>query len=392
MYTRGNFFIAQTRTLMDDSETPSTHPTERPRRLGRLWLVLIGGTVALAGIRLTPAEKFGDNANRFLATLICSLIVLLLCCAWLLRDSGLLRRTRRRMLLALVLMVAVFAATMRIDRWGGNMQPQLRPRLWVVKVFHKVGIDLGTLIFHEARTAADALDYTAAATDSHAFFGPTHNGVFSPTGKLVRDWAAKPPREVWRIDVGNGWSSFAVVGHYGFTQQQTTDMTFEQVTCLDLNDGKLQWVHSNAPGYDWVLGGKGPRSTPTFHNGKLYALGSAGLLNCFDAATGKVLWSHDIVKEHNAEAPMWGKSCSPLIVKSQQHGDLVVLSAGGKDGHSLVAYQADDGKLVWHGGDDPSGYATPVECTLGGVRQILIVNFQSVVGHDLETGAVSTLR
>lgn len=352
----------------------------------RLALLLGGGGVALMGIRLTSAEIFGGNANRFLATEICSLIVGLLFCAWLIRDSGLARKSRYGIAGALLLFAAAGAGAYQVERpiFDGDMQQSFAKRRWFAALSGDKVIDVAP----EARTASTSLTLHSTEFDSPSFFGPTHDGHFSlPAGKkLACDWAAKPPKQLWRTPVGPGWSSFAVVSHYGFTQQQTSDEAFEQVACLDLDTGKHEWVHSDAPGYYWQLGGYGPRATPTFHQGKLFTLGSNGLLTSFDAATGKVLWSHDVLKETNAEAPMWGKSSSPTIVNTKAHGDVVVVSVGGKAGHSLVAFRADTGEVAWHGGDDPAGYATPMVAVLGGLRQVLIVNFQSVTGHDVETG------
>jgi len=362
-------------------------PGERPLSLRRLSAIVILGAVALVGIQLTPKEVFGDNARKFLATEVCSLLIGLALCAWLVIDSGLSRRVRRRISIAYVLIALALVAVFRLD-WKGDMEQIAKPRRWVLNVARAIGVDVGD-VAPEARTASVALKLEPGEFDSYSFLGPTHDGKFKPAGgKPARDWAARPPKLLWRVPVGDGWSSFVVVGDYVYTQQQTTDEAFEQVVCLNIRDGKLEWVHSDAPGHNWFLGGHGPRATPAYHDGKLYALGSAGLLNCLDAATGKVLWSRDVVAENNAENPMWGKSSSPLVVKSKSRGDLVVISVGGKAGRSLVAYSAADGKPVWHGGDDPSGYASPVELTLAGLRQIVIVNFQSVVGHDPETGGV----
>lgn len=374
--------------MSNDSQSAPNEASASPRgpKWPRLALLLGGGAVALAGIRLTSAEVFGGNANRFLATEICSLIVGLLFCAWLLRDSGLAKKSRFGIAGALLLFAAAGAGAYQVERpiFDGDMRQSFPKRRWFASLSGDKIVDVAP----EARTAAAALTLNSTEFDSPSFFGPTHDGHFAlPSGKkLARDWAAKPPKQLWRVPVGPAWSSFAVVGHYGFTQQQTSDEAFEQVACFDLDTGKHEWVHSDAPGYYWQLGGYGPRATPTFHQGKLFTLGSKGLLTSFDAATGKVLWSHDVLKENHAEAPMWGKSSSPTIVNTKAHGDVVVVSVGGSAGHSLIAYRADTGQAAWHGGDDPAGYATPMVATLGGVRQVLIVNFQSVTGHDVETG------
>lgn len=360
-------------------------PRRRFTPLARLLTIFGVGGLTLAVIRLAPLPF--DNANRFLATEICTLLIGIALVVWSLQFVFTSRRSRLVVVGLIFVCIAAAVATFRLD-FGGDMQQRLEARVW----FRRIQAQLGfrpPLVIHEAKLASTALVIQPSADDSPAFFGPARDGIYpAGDGKLARDWAAKPPRQLWRTKIGEGCSSFVVVGKYGFTQEQTDDDSAELVTCYDLTDGSLEWIHSDTPGYNWVLGGLGPRATPAFHQGKLYALGSAGLLNCLEAATGKLLWKHDISAENKGEPPQWGKSSSPLIVPTKTHGDVVVVSAGGKEGRSLIAYRADDGREVWHSGDEPSGYATPQLVTLGGEPQIVIVNFQTIEGRNPETGAI----
>lgn len=370
-------------------DTTAGSSASAPRRRftprARLLTIISVGALVLAIIRFAPLPF--DNANRFLATEICSLLIGVVLLVWCLQFVFTTRRLRTLVIGTVLLVIVGLIASFRLD-FGGDMQQRLEPRLWVRQVSAQLGIGRA-LVIHEAKLATNALAIEPTPDDSPSFFGPTRDGIYAEHhGKLARDWTAKPPKELWRKKIGEGCSSFVIAGKYGFTQEQTDDLSAELVTCYDLTDGSQQWVHADAPGHDWVLGGLGPRATPTFHNGKLYAIGSAGLFNCFDAATGKVLWKHDLAKYHRGEPPMWGRSSSPLVVATKTHGDVVVVSVGGDEKHSLVAYDAKDGREIWHDGEDPTGYATPQLVTLGGVPQIVIVNFQTVVGHDLETGAV----
>jgi outer membrane protein assembly factor BamB len=129
------------------------------------------------------------------------------------------------------------------------------------------------------------------------------------------------------------------------------------------------------------IAGIGPRATPTIDNGKVYALGALGHLQCLDGASGKLVWKHDLVTESGATPPQWGKSCSPLVYEN-----LVVASAGGPDGKSLVAYNKHDGKLAWSAGNDASSYSSPALMMLAGVPQIVMVNEQYTSGHDPADG------
>jgi outer membrane protein assembly factor BamB len=175
------------------------------------------------------------------------------------------------------------------------------------------------------------------------------------------------------------------VGKHAITQEQRGPN--ELVVCYDLATGKIQWSHQDDvrwdPGGSGGLGGVGPRATPTVAGGRVYSVGATGTLNCLEAPTGKLLWSHDTLREENAVQVMWGRACSPIVV-----GDWIVVSVGGSENSSLVAYDAGTGKRVWGAGNRQSSYATPVLATLAGVEQIVVVNQDFVTSHDAATGAV----
>jgi outer membrane protein assembly factor BamB len=117
--------------------------------------------------------------------------------------------------------------------------------------------------------------------------------------------------------------------------------------------------------------------------GRVFTVGSNGLLNALDVETGRLLWTRDVVEENGGKVPGWGKSCSPLAV-----GGLVVVSAGGPGGRSLVAYREESGEPAWAAGDDASGYSSPTLAHVAGRDQILIFNEGSVAGHDPRTGSL----
>jgi outer membrane protein assembly factor BamB len=142
--------------------------------------------------------------------------------------------------------------------------------------------------------------------------------------------------------------------------------------------------------HDSFLGGIGPRSTPTIHQGKVYALGATGILRCLDGATGRQVWSQDLLAsvgltpEEDLQAIAWGRAASPLIVDR-----LVVVPLGGPAAGphwSLAAFDAATGRPVWKGGGHQASYCSPGLATLDGQRQILIVNQDYASGHEPETG------
>src|SRR5262245_26588405 len=229
-------------------------------------------------------------------------------------------------------------------------------------------------------TAAAPVSSASAGGDYPQFLGPDRNGVV-PRVRLATDWTARPPRRIWRQPIGAGWSGFAVAGGVAITQEQEGED--ELVVSYDLETGAVRWRHADKARYDTVIAGEGPRATPTIAAGRVFIMGATGRLNALDLATGAVVWSRNVIEENGGENPQWGKSCSPLVL-----GSLVVVSAGGPAGRSLVAYDVETGRPAWQGGSDASGYSSPILAELAGVRQILIFNSGTVAAHDPATGAL----
>ncbi len=280
---------------------------------------------------------------------------------------------RRRVGIVGGVLVALLAALVRIERVSGDIGLQLNWR-WASRADETLP---------DAQSAAVGADVdlrTTTPTDAPQFLGPLRTAVY-PTVQLARDWNAQAPTLRWRQPIGAGWSSFAVVGGYGVTQEQRG--AEELVTCYNLNDGKLMWAQATPVRFHETLAGIGPRATPSIDDGHVYALGAIGHLHCLDGATGKVVWQHNVVTETGATPPQWGKSGSPLVYEN-----LVIVSAGASGGKSLVAYDKQNGQLVWNAGDDASSYSSPALVTLCGVPQVVIVNATKTSGHDPRTGTL----
>src|SRR5205823_3938079 len=124
-------------------------------------------------------------------------------------------------------------------------------------------------------------------------------------------------------------------------------------------------------------GGPGPRATPTVVGGRVYTLGATGLLNCLEGASGRALWTVDILRDNGGHNIDHGVCSSPLVTD-----DLVIVCPTGQAQVSLAAYAADSGKRVWQAGGQPASYGSPLLAEIAGVRQILIHAAEGVAGHD----------
>ena len=199
--------------------------------------------------------------------------------------------------------------------------------------------------------------------------------------QLADDWSRSPPRELWRREVGAGWGSFAVSGGFAFTQEQRGEN--ETVVCYDLDHGRQVWEHIDGGCFRSGTAGDGPRATPNVAGERVFSLGASGILNCLDRRTGRRRWSIDVLTDNRASNLFHGLSGSPLVVAG-----LVVVSAGGREGKSLAAYDCETGERVWRAGDDAAGYGSPQLCKLAGHEQIVILNRATLAGHAVGTGRV----
>ena len=227
---------------------------------------------------------------------------------------------------------------------------------------------------------------TAAATNRLAlanpewpgFRGADRAGIWRGP-KIATNWSTQPPRQIWKIPVGPGWSSFAVAGNMLFTQEQRGPM--ETVVCYDATTGREIWHHQYESRLEDPMGGPGPRATPTLANGGLFATGATGMFFRLNPATGDVVWQKDLKEIGNREAPMWGFAGSPMAI-----GSNVIVWAGGKDGKGLLAFDLETGALRWSAATGDHTYASPQLNIIAGEELVLMLSNDGLVLVEPGTG------
>lgn len=216
--------------------------------------------------------------------------------------------------------------------------------------------------------------------DWPGFRGPARDGRL-PGVRIATDWKQNQPKELWRHRVGPGWSSWAVIGSRAFTQEQRGPD--EVVVCYDANSGSERWAYQDQTRFEEVMGGPGPRATPTFHDGRIYTLGATGHLACLDAVSGKKIWVRDISADSGAKAPMWGFAASPLVVQG-----VVTVFAGGANGKGVLGYRADSGDLAWSAGEITNSYCSMQPAKIDGLEQVVVATREGLTSLDPVAGKV----
>lgn len=372
-------------------QKPAASGFFRPRRYpGPIASVIVTiAALLIAGSRIVGLLEhqprfLDDPAIRNLIALIAGFFAIASLWAWFCFFSIYSLATRRVFMVLPLLVVPVGLAVIlsvgstRVVQFSGSMMPQIAGGERQLEAIKSSGepVDLGT----------------NTPEDFPQFLGPDRSGCLPDRG-LTPDWAANLPRPLWKRPIGAGWSGFAAVNGYAVTMEQRGGE--EAVTCYLIATGEPLWGHSITGRHEQAMGGIGPRSTPTIHRGRVYALGATGVLRCLDGRSGKLLWSEDLRKKYGVTAQedeamvMWGRAASPLIVDS-----MVVVPGGGKTRKNLVAFDAESGSVVWEsenlkedGSPDQIGYASPSLVKLAGQRQIVIVNESTASGHDPSSGS-----
>ncbi len=231
--------------------------------------------------------------------------------------------------------------------------------------------------------------FSAESTDWGTFRGPSGNGIVPALANAT--WSLK---EVWKSPTNLGFSSFAESGGkvYTLVTGETDGNSGETIVCLDEKTGKQLWSKplSIVPKYTGGgdsgtpdnKGGDGSRSTPVVNAGKVYVIDSMLGVFCFDAASGKQVWNHDVMKDNAGVQIKWENAASPVI-----DGDVLLLAGGGA-GQALIGLNKNTGKIVWKGEDDKMTHATPVLADILGVHQAIFFTQTGLVAVDPQKGSV----
>ncbi len=380
------------------NETAAAPPTKESTRLPIKLIAWTVIAISLIWLLYASIGQLNDRFNIDTATPAIAGVVLL-ALTWGLWLGWSVVRLGSWLVSIVIFSLPVALLTLFYIDFGGDGQVVFRPRFWNWKSENYLTVN------EHSATGVDLK--TATEYDFNQFLGPDRNLKVNNGIELATDWEKNPPELLWKIDVGDAWSGFAVVNGYAVTQEQRG--ANECVTCYNVLTGELAWIYQMTRRHEdaLALGKVGPRATPTIHQGRVYTTGGNGILDCIDGTDGSLIWSVDVPGlvgidliprtnslgiDYAAEnsSLMWGRSCSPLIYK-----DTVIVSAGGplgaEDGDddptcTLIAFDLATGEEVWRGGSRRISYGSPNLATIAGKTQIVVMAEQHAVGHDPDTG------
>ena len=217
----------------------------------------------------------------------------------------------------------------------------------------------------------------SSAADWPGLRGPGQDGI--AVGESLADtWPVDGPPILWSRDLGQGYSSFTVVGDLAYTQYQNA--LGQYVISLERDTGQTVWETRVGAPYELVGIYPGPRSTPALFEGAVYYTTPDGEVGALDAATGKRHWSKPLQEVLQGTGTEFGYAASPIITDQRLY-----LPVGGPQA-SVVALSLPTGTIAWQSGSQPASYCSSYPMTLKG--QPLLVSYlqNHLVIQDRTTG------
>ena len=215
------------------------------------------------------------------------------------------------------------------------------------------------------------------------FRGPNRDGISTETTSLARKWEPAQPRELWGIDVGDGYAGGTVLNGRVYLMDYDREKKQDALRCLSLADGREIWRYAYPVSVKRNHGMS--RTTPAVTDQVVVAMGPKCNVVCLDSTTGELRWGLDLVRQFGATVPPWYAGQCPLIDKGA-----VILAPGGKDA-LLLALDSQTGKVLWqtrnpHGWKMTHSSVMPME--FGGERMYVYCANGGVVGVSAKGGAI----
>lgn len=212
-------------------------------------------------------------------------------------------------------------------------------------------------------------------------WGGTNRDFEVEEAALPASWA-DGPRQLWRRELGDGYSAILAEGNTLYTMYRSGDRA-EAVVAISADTGETLWTYEqDAPLWEGFNAhfGPGPHATPVIQGDSLYGVGVRGDVFALDKRTGKLKWLRKTWDEMGAEPNGRGYSSSPMV-----HDGRLIVPVGGR-GQALVAFDLADGSTAWKSGNYRNAYASPILIDVDGQEQIVMFLQGSVVGFDAATG------
>jgi outer membrane protein assembly factor BamB len=170
------------------------------------------------------------------------------------------------------------------------------------------------------------------------FRGADFDNISKEDIPLADSWGEAGPDILWSIDLGEGHAGPVVSEGRVFILDYNEEERADMLRCFSLDDGQEIWQR----GYPlFIKRNHGmSRTIPAVSGNDVITIGPKCHIMCVTADTGEFRWGIDLVKEHEAEVPLWYTGQCPLI-----EDGIAVFAVGGSS--LLMGVDCDTGEVVW---------------------------------------------
>ncbi len=260
---------------------------------------------------------------------------------------------------------------------GVAASPRVARAMPVVKIAAKLKPPVVVAQKAPQRLAAAPVAPSAAqttATDWPEYMGKARNGISRETGWFKGNEA----QLVWKASIGTGFAAPAIA--QGRVYATGNNGNQDTVWSFNAADGKGLWKYSYPCDLMAIQHEGGPSATPTVEGGLVFTYSKRGHLHALDAATGRMVWRHDIVGEYGGKIPQWGITSAPVVYG----GTLFVMA--GAPGACIMAFDKSTGAVQWKAGNDGPAYAALQVLRWKNAPYLVAFNASGVVFYGLQDG------
>ncbi len=212
--------------------------------------------------------------------------------------------------------------------------------------------------------------------------GPNRDGIYLEKN-LLDAWPEEGPELLWKFeDLGRGHSSAVFADDKIFMLGTNTKDSINSLFAFSM-EGELLW--KKQLGIAWMKTWPAERSTPLMHEGKGYIFDGMGVMHCFSAADGSIVWKRELIGELTDRNSMHGVHENLII-----NGDKLFCTLGGEE-HNILALDKNTGETIWtsKGTGRDNAYCSPTIIEHGGQKYYITMTYNELVSVDVENGTVA---
>jgi outer membrane protein assembly factor BamB len=213
------------------------------------------------------------------------------------------------------------------------------------------------------------------------FRGPDRNAISKEPTRLSRNWEFNGPRELWAVDVGEGYAGAAILNGRVYLMDYDREKKQDALRCLSLENGQEIWRYAYPVSVKRNHGMS--RTIPAVTEELVVAMGPKCHVVCVDAASGELRWGLDLVRQYGATVPPWYAGQCPLL----ENGTAILAPAGRTA--LLLKLDGKSGNVMWqtpnpHGWKMTHSSVMPME--FGGEPMYVYCANNGVVGVSAKDG------